>query len=151
MKVVKSNRGQPAVSFISSILTIGFGILWTMMVHRFISIVGGFGPMGILFPLIGVFFITVGIIQATLFIKYITRHDFHTTDTDYFGRSGSNRFDFNFTGKFENISQKYWGDSKFDSKVELKVESKLISCKNCGESFDIIFSYCPKCGKCNDS
>lgn len=141
MKVVKSNRGQPAVSFISSILTIGFGILWTMMVHRFISIVGGFGPMGILFPFIGVFFLTVGIIQAIVFIKHVTRHDLHTTNTDYLGRPWTNKFDFDFTGKFENMSQKYWEDLEFDSKVRLK----HIKCKNCGETFENYLSYCPKC------
>lgn len=139
MKIVKSNKRQPAVSFIGAILTIGFGVLWTLMVHRFISIVGGFGPMGILFPLIGAFFMTVGIIQLTIFINNCNHRKYHTDDMDYFDPSSSKKYDFDLTGKLESLSHKYWGDSK--------EHTKFIHCKNCNEVYDETFAYCPKCGK----
>lgn len=139
MKIVKSNKRQPTASFIGAILTIGFGVFWTLMVHHFISIVGGFGPMGIMFPLIGVFFITVGVVQATIYLMSINRDDFHSDNSEYFRRTLNQKFDFDLTGKFENLTQKYWGDSK--------EENNHIDCKHCNSSYDKNFMYCPKCGK----
>jgi len=56
----------PIIGFSTIIL---FGVLWVIMVTKFVAKVGSLGPMGVFFPFIGLFFIGAGTIELIAYIK----------------------------------------------------------------------------------
>ena len=65
MRSVKPGRGPSAMSGIGSVIAIVFGIFWTMMAYS-MTRNSPFGGVATVFPLFGVLFIIVGIVQAIL-------------------------------------------------------------------------------------
>lgn len=70
MKSIKPGRGPSGISFVGSVAVVIFGIIWTVIAGTMASAV----PFGIvsIFPLFGVIFIIVGIIQAAYHYKNAT-------------------------------------------------------------------------------
>ena len=123
MKSIKPGRGPSGMSFIGSVVAIIFGIFWTIIAFSMTS-GSPFGIVGSIFPLFGIVFIIVGIIQAVYHYKNAT---------------GENRFsEFDITDSSEE------GDplDKF-----IKREADGNYCPYCGTTINNDYSFCPKCGK----
>lgn len=116
------------MKFIGSVFAIVFGIFWTIMAAR----------MGApaFFPIFGVIFIIMGIVQAAY---------------NYRNATGKNRYSsFDITDEGEEpdpLEQRFGGTEYRDDTAQ---KSSFISssfCPYCGKGVDGGFEYCPKCGK----
>lgn len=116
MKSVKPGRGPSGMSFIGAIFAVIFGIFWTAIAFSMTE--------SILFPMFGVLFIIMGIIQAVYHFKNAT------------GKNRFSEFDITDSSEEEDPMGK-WVDNK----------SKILYCPYCGAKIDKEFSFCPKCGK----
>ena len=120
MKSIKPGRGPSGMSFIGSVVAIIFGIFWTIMAF---SMTAG-SPVGIIFPLFGIIFIIVGIIQAVYHYKNAT---------------SENRFsEFDITDSSEE------GDP-LDEFIKREADGNY--CPYCGTTIKTDYDFCPKCGK----
>ena len=118
MKSVKPGRGPSGMSFIGSIVAIIFGIFWTITAF---NMTAG-SPVGIAFPLFGIIFIIIGIIQAVYHFKNAT---------------GENRFsEYDITDSSEE-----------DDPADKWIKGENNYCPYCGAAINDDYSFCPKCGK----
>ena len=124
------------MGFWSSIFAVVFGIFWTIMAFTMGSF-GGFGIVGFIFPLFGVGFVGLGIMQAIYHHKNATGSDrysvFDITEANEEGDPGAR-----------------WvkGGDPWDRQKENEAGARY--CPWCSESLvkyptDIV--YCPKCGR----
>lgn len=120
MKSIKPGRGPSGMSFMGSIVAVIFGIFWTIIAA---SITAG-APFGIgaIFPLFGILFIIVGIVQAVYHYKNATRKDRYSM--------------FDITDSTEE------GDP-----ADKWIRRETDYCPYCGVQLESEFIYCPKCGK----
>lgn len=126
MKSIKPGRGPSAMNAAGSVIAIIFGIFWT-------ASAASMGAPGF-FPLFGVLFIIMGIIQAAYHFKNTT---------------SENRFsEFEITDEGE---EKDPLNEKFLKKVSPQKSSVNLEnikfCPFCGTSVDKTYEFCPKCGK----
>lgn len=122
MRSIKPGRGPSGMSFIGAIVSVIFGIFWTIIAFS-ISSVAPFGIIGSIFPLFGIIFIIIGIVNAVYHYKNTT---------------GKNRFSiYDITDSSEE------GDPA--DKWIKENEDKF--CPYCGVTLDNDFQFCPKCGK----
>ena len=71
MKSIKPGRGPSKRSFAGSVFVVIFGVIWTMITFA-MTATGGFGIIGLLFPLFGICFVGFGIYDA--YIAYQNAH-----------------------------------------------------------------------------
>ena len=117
------------MKFIGSVFSIVFGIFWTIMAAR----------MGApaFFPIFGVIFIIMGIVQAAY---------------NYRNATGKNRYSsFDITDEGEEpdpLEQRFVGtECRDDTAQGSSFTSSSSFCPYCGKEVDGGFEYCPKCGK----
>jgi DNA-directed RNA polymerase subunit RPC12/RpoP/lipopolysaccharide export LptBFGC system permease protein LptF len=121
MKSIKPGRGPSGMSFIGSIVSIIFGVFWTMMAVN-ITAKSPFGMVGVIFPLFGVLFIILGIIQAVYNYKNATGKDRYSI------------YDITDSHEEDDPSDKW-------------IKGEAIYCPYCGAKLERDYIYCPKCGK----
>lgn len=136
MKSIKPGRGPSGMSFIGSIVSIIFGVFWTILAFS-ITANSPFGMVGTIFPLFGILFIVIGIVQAIY---------------NYKNATGKNRFSlFDITdSKEERDPSEKWirNDNEIQEKeVNKSSGSDFKYCPYCGFQLDQEFEFCPKCGK----
>lgn len=125
MKSVKPGRGPSAMSGIGSVVCVIFGIFWTIQASS----------MGAptMFPIFGVLFVIIGIVQAIYHFKNAT---------------GTNRFStFDITEKGEETDP--WEQSFKPATPSDDTETTDASafCPYCGSPIESDYSFCNKCGK----
>lgn len=136
MKSIKPGRGSSAMSFIGSIVSIIFGVFWTIMAAG-ITADSPFG-IGKIFPLFGVLFIVIGIFQAIY---------------NYKNATGKKRYSmFDITDSTEEGDPSYkWIKNETESKEENECRkftgTEINYCPYCGTEIEGNYMYCPKCGK----
>lgn len=117
------------MKFIGSVFSIVFGIFWTIMAAR----------MGApaFFPIFGVIFIIMGIVQAVYNYKNAT------------GKNRFSSFDITEDGEEPDPLEQRFGGSKYrdDTAQGSGFTSSSSFCPYCGKGVDGGFEYCPKCGK----
>ncbi|SHK25184.1 zinc ribbon domain-containing protein [Paramaledivibacter caminithermalis] len=139
MKSIKPGRGPSGMSFIGSVVAVVFGIFWTIVAFG-ITAKSPFGVvgMGSIFPLFGIVFIVMGVIQAAYHYKNAT------------GKDRFSEFDIVDSSEEEDPSDK-WIKRKPEANGEKEDQEYLNTEKNycpyCGASLDNSYSFCPKCGK----
>lgn len=137
MKSIKPGRGPSGMSFIGSIVAIIFGVFWTIIAFSITSN-SSFGIIGFIFPLFGVLFIVLGIVQAIY---------------NYKNATGKNRYSiFDITDSTEegDPSDKWIKNEINDQEkkeTEKVVNTKINYCPFCGERLSNEYMFCPKCGK----
>lgn len=104
-----------------------------------------FGIIGLIFPLFGVLFIVMGIIQAAYHYKNATGKDrfsiFDITDRSEEGDPADRwiKNDFKSYDTYNGSEQKI-----HDSKT---LSNEINYCPYCGKLLNEEFTFCPKCGK----
>lgn len=129
MKSIKRGRGPSGMGAIGSIFAAIFGVFWTVMAVK----------MGapFFFPLFGIGFVIMGIIQAIYHYKNAV---------------GKNRFsEYDITENGEEIdpiekminekNDIHYNIENNDNNADVKF------CPYCGEKLEKSFEYCPFCGK----
>lgn len=137
MKSVKPGRGPSALGAAGSLASVIFGILWTVFTF---SITRGTGAIGLIFPLFGVIFIVLGIVNTVYHYKNAT---------------GKNRMSLiDITDGNEEIDPL---NAQFGTQLSVNSEKSSYStskrkfegdfCPYCGAKVEGDFDFCPKCGK----
>ena len=138
MKSIKPGRGPSKMSFAASIFSIVFGIFWTILAF---SITGGmrsaggmFSIVSLIFPLFGVCFVVLGIVQAVYHYKNAN------------GEERASLFDIMEDGEEGDPYDPRRKEQK--NEQEQTQETGKSYCPYCGKKLeDSGFRYCPHCGK----
>lgn len=129
MKSIKPGRGPSMMGGFGAVFGIVFGIFWTVLAA---SMTQGFGLVGIIFPMFGVLFIIIGVVNALYNFKNAT---------------GKNRYsEFDITDDTEEpdpLNQRFGGNPKHTSDVP----PTSSFCPYCGAPVQRDFAFCRKCGK----
>lgn len=137
LKSIKPGRGPSGMSFIGSIVAIIFGVFWTIIATT-MSNNAPFGIVVIIFPLFGVIFIILGIVQAVYHYK---------------NARGKNRYSmFDITDSTEESDPANKWIQTEEENIENKHQHKFVSeemkyCPYCGLNLEGDYNFCPKCGK----
>ena len=153
MKSIKPGRGPSGMSFMGLIIAIIFGVFWTVIAANITSN-SPFGIVGSIFPLFGVLFIIVGIIQAAYHYKNATSKNrfsmFDVTDSQEEGDPSDKwiRDDITENTPDNTVNDMYTDKMEDSNRDSNKDSNKDINyCPYCGNSLSSNFSFCPKCGK----
>lgn len=137
MRSVKPGRGPSGMSFIGSVVAVIFGIFWTFMAVTMTA--DAPFPISIVFPLFGVIFVVMGIVQAVYHLRNAT---------------GKDRFsEFDITEESEERDPlNAWVHEKqhtFDQGHQgfESGEDPYNYCPGCGGKLDEEYSFCPQCGR----
>ena len=125
MKSVKPGRGPSAMGAVGSVIAVIFGIFWTITA----------ASMGapFFFPLFGVLFIILGIVQAVYHFKNAT------------GENRYSSFDIVESGEEPDPLNIRFGDTpQGDSGPD---SGDFRFCPYCGAKLGADFTYCGKCGR----
>lgn len=136
MKSIKPGRGPSGMSFVGSVIAVIFGVFWTIAAAS-ITANSPFGIIGAIFPLFGVLFIIMGIVQAVYNYKNATGKDRYSlldiTDSKEEGDPSDN-----------------WIKDNINNEITEQEENPDIDfnyCPYCGTKLMDEYVYCPKCGK----
>lgn len=128
MKSVKPGRGPSAMGALGSVIAVIFGIFWTI----------GAASMGApwFFPLFGVLFIIIGIVQTVYNIKNAT---------------GENRYSsFDIVEETEEpdpLNRRFGSVAPMDDTASDGGSGDFRFCPYCGAKLGAEFEFCGKCGK----
>ena len=125
MKSVKPGRGPSAMGAMGSVIAVIFGIIWTI----------GAASMGAppLFPLFGVLFIIMGVVQAVYNFKNATGENRYSSFDIVEDGEEPDPLDQRFRSAPQNNPAPGTGEFRF--------------CPYCGAKLGAEFEFCGKCGK----
>ena len=127
MRSIKPGRGPSGMNAMGAVVAVIFGIFWTVMA---VSMGAPF-----FFPLFGILFIIIGIVQAV----------YHTHNA-----TSSNRFSsFDITEDGEEpdpLEQRFQKEEK-NPYGETSSSEPVSFCPYCGTKVENGYEFCPKCGK----
>lgn len=124
MKSVKPGRGPSAMGAAGSIIAVIFGIFWTITA-------ASMGAPGF-FPLFGVLFIILGIVQTVYNLKNAT------------GKSRYSSFDIVEDGEEPDPLNQRFSEAPQDGPAPGGKDFRF--CPYCGAKLGAEFAYCGKCG-----
>ena len=136
MKSIKPGRGRSGMNFVGTIGTVIFGVLWTICAFA-MTATGGFGLIGMIFPLFGIVFVVMGIIQAVYHYQNATGQDRYS------------EFDITEDGEEGDPGQRWVkGAEPWDRpQPPQPPKSGADFCPYCGARTQDGFRFCPKCGR----
>ncbi|RSK26038.1 zinc ribbon domain-containing protein [Bacillus sp. HMF5848] len=141
MKSIKPGRGPSAMSAAGGVVAVVFGIFWTIMAFT-ITRNAPFPMIGIIFPLFGLLFIGIGVMNVIYHYKNAT------------GKNRMSLLDITDQDEEPDPLNKYFGDTKTASSQQSKSSSSSSVrkfegdfCPFCGTKVSDDFDFCPKCGK----
>lgn len=126
MKHVKPGRGPSAMGAFGAIIAVIFGIFWT------VSTASMGAPA--FFPIFGVLFITIGIVQAVYNFKNAT------------GKNRYSSFDITEDGEEPDPLEQRFSSQRPDSQPPQSAEDAAF-CPYCGTKVEGEYEFCPRCGK----
>ncbi|HEX3047366.1 MAG TPA: zinc ribbon domain-containing protein [Bacillota bacterium] len=138
MKSIKPGRGPSGMSFIGSVFAVIFGIFWTIMAFA-ITANAPIGAIRIVFPLFGVIFTVLGIVQAMYHLRNTTGKDRFST----FDITDSTEEKDPLNEWVNNKNQ----DLEGNDANENQTGTEFNYCPYCGKSLNGDYLFCPKCGK----
>ena len=128
MKSIKPGRGPSMMGAVGSAVAIIFGIFWTFTAFSM--------QAPVFFPIFGVIFIIIGIVQLLYNIK---------------NASGKNRFSvYDITDSNEEsdpLDNFINRQDSQDFEIDENHSSDIAFCPYCGTKIKVDFIYCKKCGK----
>lgn len=130
MRSIKPGRGPSAMGAMGSVIAIIFGIFWTIMASS----------MGapIFFPIFGVFFIGVGVVQLIYHFKNAT------------GKNRMSIVDITEDGEEGDPLDQYFAKERYErpeQEPRAEKDKRFAFCPYCGEALDKSYRFCPSCGK----
>lgn len=142
MKSIKPGRGPSAMGAAGSIFAIIFGIFWTIATFAITRDVP-FPAVGIIFPLFGVGFVFMGIMQFVFHYKNAT------------GKERMSLIDITEHGEEPDPLNARFGHPSHETRSEsgstrASDSERLYQgdyCPYCGTQVKADFAFCPKCGK----
>ena len=137
MKSIKPGRGPSKMSFVGSIVSIVFGVFWTIIAFAITSDVRGVGGVfslvGIIFPLFGIIFVILGIVQAGYHYKNAHSKDRYSV------------FDITEDGEEGDPADPGCRDCTIETDA---FHGTGAYCPYCGRQFSgSDYRFCPHCGK----
>ena len=129
MKSVKPGRGPSAMGAMGSVIAVIFGIFWTIMAASL--------GAPIFFPIFGVLFIVIGIVQAVYHFKNAT------------GENRYSAFDIVDSGEEPDpLDRRFAPEREAEAAPAEEDESgDFRFCPYCGARLGSGFAFCGKCGK----
>ena len=138
---VKPGRAPSFMGGVGSILAIVFGIVWTVMASA-ITRNSPFGVIGSIFPLFGILFIAIGVINAVYSFRQATQKNRYSvldiTDSESEPDPLNERFGTTLDAEFDEP------DSANESERDDRPHH---FCPYCGDDIGEGFRYCPACGR----
>lgn len=131
MRSIKPGRGPSMQGGIAAIVSIVFGVFWTILAS---SMTAGEGMIGVIFPLFGLCFIGMGIMNAVYHFKNAT------------GENRYSSFDIVDDDEETDPLNKRFGAKKPDVQHESKPHAGGF-CPYCGASAEGEYAFCRKCGR----
>lgn len=129
MKSIKPGRGPSAMGAMGSVVAIIFGIFWTIMA----------ASMGapVFFPIFGVIFILLGVVQAVYHFKNAT------------GKERFSEFDIVDSREEPDPLERRFGQERepWEEPPQREDSSEAAYCPYCGAKAEPGFVYCAKCGR----
>lgn len=129
MRSIKPGRGPSAMGAMGSAFAIIFGVFWTIMA----------ASMGapIFFPILGVIFIGMGVVQLIYHYKNAT------------GKNRMSMYDITEAGEETDPLDQVFGVHRQTSNArsEIPGDEKFSFCPYCGYKLDDVYRFCPSCGK----
>lgn len=128
MKSIKPGRGPSAMGAFGSVIAVIFGIFWTITA-------ASMGAPGF-FPLFGVLFIIIGIVQTVYNLKNAT------------GENRYSAFDIVEDGEEPDpLNRRFCAVPQVDSTSPDRDSGEFRFCPYCGAKLGAAFEFCGKCGK----
>lgn len=125
MRSIKPGRGQSGIGAIVSVILVIFGIFWTIMAVK--------AGAPVFFPIFGVFFVLLGIIQAVYHFRNAT------------GKNRYSAFDITEDGEEPDPLEERFGT---DASREKEPDGAGAAfCPYCGTRTEGTYAFCPRCGK----
>ena len=136
MKSIKPGRGPSKRSFAGSVFVVIFGVIWTMITFA-MTATGGFGIIGLLFPLFGICFVGFGIYDA--YIAYQNAH----------GEDRMSLFDIVDGDEEPDPWSPDYEQRKAQQKqyAQTKNGEEASFCPYCGKAVQEEHNFCKYCGK----
>lgn len=135
MKSIKPGRGPSGMAFIGSIISVVFGIFWTIIAFS-MTADAPFGVVGIIFPLFGILFIVYGIAHAAYNYKNAT------------GKDRFSVFDITDSTEEGDLADRWIRNEGKEDKNRQEFSGAGIKyCPYCGASQKSDYKYCPECGR----
>lgn len=132
MRSIKPGRGPSGMNFAGSIFAVIFGIIWTILAG---TMTRGAGILGFIFPLFGVLFVGIGILQARFHYK------------NYKGDDRMSLFDITEHGEEPDPLERERREYNALEKTEDRFPTEYGYCPYCGASLEADYRFCPKCGR----
>lgn len=126
MKSIKPGRGPSAMGALASVIAVIFGIFWTITA-------ASMGAPGF-FPLFGVLFIILGIVQVVYNLKNATGENRYST------------FDIVEDGEEPDPLDRRFGAAADGPSADMN-DGTFRFCPYCGAKLGDEFTFCGKCGK----
>lgn len=126
MKSIKPGRGPSMMGGVGSVVAIVFGIFWTILAA---SMTSGAGMVGMIFPLFGLCFIAMGVINAVYHFKNATSENRYS------------EFDITDEGEEPDPLE----PKKRPSQPSQASEAGY--CPYCGTPLGEGFAFCKRCGR----
>ena len=127
MKSIKPGRGPSMMNAIGSLVGIVFGIIWT------ITAASMGGP--VFFPLFGLVFIGIGVVNAIYSFKNAT------------GKERFSAFDIVEDGEEPDPLDERFHQTRTPRPSAPAQDGSARFCPYCGSALEGDFRYCPRCGK----
>lgn len=129
MKSIKPGRGPSAMGAMGSVVAIIFGIFWTIMA----------ASMGapVFFPIFGVIFILLGVVQAVYHFKNAT------------GKERFSEFDIVDSQEEPDPLERRFSQERepWEEPPQQEDAAQVAYCPYCGAKAEPGFVYCAKCGR----
>ena len=133
MKSIKPGRGPSMMNGIGSIFAIIFGIIWVILAFGMGGMAGG-GIFSI-FPLFGIVFIGIAVVNAVYHFKNATGENRYST------------FDITEDGEETDPFNERFGNTNSSNTAGSSQPAKSVYCPYCGAKAENGYAYCNQCGK----
>ncbi len=130
MKSIKPGRGPSRQSAVASAASVIFGIFWTIAAASMTWGMGGFGVIGIIFPLFGLVFVGLGIYNTIYHARNATGENRHSIVDIVDGEEEPDPL-----------------DPDPDRWRRPGPAADAAYCPWCGEKLAEDYRFCPKCGR----
>ena len=131
MKSIKPGHGPSMMEGMGSVIAIIFGVFWTILAAGMTS---GAGIIGVIFPLFGLCFIGIGVVNAVYHFKNAT------------GKERYSSFDIVDSSEEQDPLNERFGEKKPETQQGEPPRAGGF-CPYCGALTEGDFAFCRKCGR----
>lgn len=134
MRSVKPGRGPSAMGAVGGVIAIAFGVLWTIVAYN-LTQNSPFSGFSVIFPLFGVLFIIVGIVNTIYSAGNAVRRDRYSL------------LDITDDREEPDPLNQEFGRQRPAEAEPADSDDAIHFCPHCGAKVSPGFEFCPRCGK----